>query len=68
MELFLRSWGGKWSQQDPILLPLDFSSKKAEVEESGLLQTEVGFHEDGYLGYPHHCLGYRHFQILYEAL
>lgn len=28
--------GEKWSQQDPILLPLDFSSKKAQEEESDL--------------------------------
>lgn len=59
--------GKKCSQQDPILL-LDISSKKAQEEGSDLLQTEVGFPEDGYLGYPHHSLGYRYFQILFEAL
>lgn len=59
--------GKKWREWDPILLPLDFSSKRAQYEDSDLVWTEAGFHEDCDLVYPHHRFGYRCFKFLYEA-
>lgn len=54
-------------QWDPILFPLDFSSKRAHYEDSDLVWTEAVLHEDCDLGYCHHRFGHRYFKILYEA-